>query len=120
MLAGLAVLRRTLHERAIGFIWQQARSAPPGQRLCPACGKPMRLVPAVNDPKAPALDVCPACQMIWFDTDEYDALPKAPPTPAAKEQLSPQAREAAAMLTLKSLQDRYAMEEAADDARNWD
>jgi membrane associated rhomboid family serine protease len=56
-----------------------------------------------GDEKAIHVDVCRACQFVWFDSEELMALPEAPapkPERATTEPLSPEAREQAAMAKL--------------------
>jgi membrane associated rhomboid family serine protease/ribosomal protein L37AE/L43A len=82
-----AVLRRTLSDPR----WTRLRRAAikTKQRAavaCPSCRRPARVV---SDGKVD-LDACRACQLFWFDAQELENLPHRP----AKEELSPQAREA--------------------------
>ncbi len=86
---GVGLLRRTAAREAVVRIWTAARAAPrrPG-RPCPSCLGPMVEVRAGS---GPAVDVCRACQLVWFDAREFEQIP---PAPAAEEpDLPPRARE---------------------------
>lgn len=59
-----------------------ARRTPPyGRRACPGCARPMALVPTISAPDAWSplkLDVCPRCELVWFDAREHEAWLAAP------------------------------------------
>ena len=59
------------------------------------------------------LDVCVACQFLWFDAEELEQLGQAlpPPKQEQKKELTPQAREAMAMMALRQEQASLAAEE---------
>ena len=84
-------------DRALRELWQIAQNVPASSAtMCPFCGIPMRQVMLPTPSGAVEVDVCirPACQLIWFDPGELEALPeKAAPT----EDLPPKAREALAL-----------------------
>jgi membrane associated rhomboid family serine protease/Zn-finger nucleic acid-binding protein len=92
-------------------IWVAARShaALPG-RACPGCEQPMRLVSV----EAQELDVCPRCQLLWFDGAELDALAATHrPAPTAREvalaereALPLEAREALARMRAEAVRER--------------
>ncbi|MBL8749151.1 MAG: rhomboid family intramembrane serine protease [Planctomycetes bacterium] len=80
----LPVLRRMVDPAALRDLWQRTLVAPRiGERDCPACLRPMLVVdaPAAGGPVA--LDVCPRCQLVWFDAAEFERLPagSVPPPP---------------------------------------
>lgn len=68
------------------------------------------------------LDVCVGCHFVWFDPREFEALPKLPGKPAEQETLSPQAREAVAMMRLEALKEQSAMSdmEARAPDHSWE
>ena len=68
-------MRRVTTGRWAIELWQQARdhpnhTGPP----CPSCRNSMVEVAAPTS----QLDVCLGCQLVWFDTDEYERAPVVP------------------------------------------
>jgi membrane associated rhomboid family serine protease len=53
------------------------------------------------------LDVCTGCHFVWFDTREFEALPKTPPKPSEKEALSPAAKEALALAQVEAIKGQW-------------
>ena len=108
-LVGAAVLRRCTAKAAFAEVWQQAQG---GQwtagRLCPSGSHPMRTVRSTAGHGPMQVDVCPACNLIWFDRDEFQALP-APP-PVVDRQLPPEAAEAFAIAKAEAIAQRQAGE----------
>ncbi|HLX69561.1 MAG TPA: rhomboid family intramembrane serine protease [Verrucomicrobiae bacterium] len=51
-----------------------ARTA--GQRPCPFCSRQMLQFPVENPPLQ--LDACRACNLVWFDAQEFEAIPEKP------------------------------------------
>jgi len=49
------------------------------------------------------LDVCRACQFVWFDATEYEQLPLSPAPPSEYEGLSPKSREQLAIFKVEQL-----------------
>ncbi len=70
----------------------------------------MREIPIVNADETVYLDVCPTCRLVWFDTNEYQTLPKIP-VEEEEENLSPKARELLALSKLELYKQR---QQAAD------
>ena len=101
----LELLRRAVPQPMVNRLWQRARSGEhPVNRSCPACKRRMAEVPvALDADRTLHLDVCTGCHVVWFDPREFESLPKLPPKPVEKEQLSPEAREAIAMAKLDAL-----------------
>ena len=88
-----SVLRRALSDPR----WTRLRRAAvaatqPAGVTCPSC---RRGTLRVSDGKVD-LDSCRTCQLFWFDAQELEGLPPRP----AKEELSPQAREAIVRLEM--------------------
>lgn len=55
---------------------------------------------AVTGEIAEYVDVCTGCHFIWFDTQEFEGLPKVPPTISDAQPLPKEAQEALAVLHL--------------------
>ena len=74
-----AVLRRYLKNETVNELWRTAMTqSTPSQRACPSCRQALRVFAASRDERRISLDLCKACQLMWFDTNELDAFPKAP------------------------------------------
>jgi membrane associated rhomboid family serine protease len=78
----------------------------------------MSEVPITRSKKNEILDVCTGCYLIWFDTHEYESLPKAAKSEPKELNLSMEAREALALVRLeviKSEQTNYDISEGGPD-----
>jgi Zn-finger nucleic acid-binding protein len=87
--AGLTVTEAYQHlqDDEIERAWEAAKTAQPGPRNCPICGRPMVVVTLdyTNDEQpaetpatkagSESVDVCTEDELIWFDPGEYEALP---------------------------------------------
>jgi hypothetical protein len=73
---GLTIIPTEAHgaEDALSRVWQQAESAAPGIRRCPSCEGEMAVVSLEGDAPVKA-DVCPLCEVLWFDSLEIEGLP---------------------------------------------
>jgi membrane associated rhomboid family serine protease/predicted RNA-binding Zn-ribbon protein involved in translation (DUF1610 family) len=118
---GLSTLRRDqVSGEFRGRLWHDSAHARTGDRACPHCGQRMRQVDVPAGPGRVELDVCRHCQTVWFDRAEYGQVPHNAAEPAAPGQGSSlpvadlRAREAAAMMRLRSLQERA---ETAEEGR---
>ena len=86
----LELLRHAVPQSLVNRLWQRARS---GQyatpRRCPACRQPMAEVPIIPaESQTTYLDVCTHCHFVWFDTQEFEELPRIPVGPLADEAVS--------------------------------
>lgn len=100
-LATVAALRRVFDARAVGEIWQSARTRDAhGGVTCPGCRRAMRAGDARFGGELSEVDACPSCLFVWLDADEYVRVPRAEPSRVAAP-LSPPAREAAARLEVQ-------------------
>ncbi len=102
----LELLRHAVPQSLVNRLWQRARS---GQyatpRRCPACRQPMAEVPIIPaESQTTYLDVCTHCHFVWFDTQEFEALPRIPVGPLADEAVSQKMKEAQALAQLEILQ----------------
>lgn len=74
-----AVLRRYLKNETVNELWRTAvTQSTPSRRLCPSCRQALRIFATSLDERRISLDLCKACQLMWFDTNELEAFPKAP------------------------------------------
>jgi membrane associated rhomboid family serine protease/Zn-finger nucleic acid-binding protein len=110
-LVALPILRKSIARSAINELWQAARTGQ-GQsgRPCPLGRHPMQNVQLTSTDPPLVIDVCLSCGEVWFDANEFEALPKPLPTstPSSKHvepKLSPEARRAAAMFKVAALQE---------------
>lgn len=112
----VSLLRRALKPEVASSLWRGTFTKTlPRIRPCPACEARMQEIGVALPEGSFVLDVCRACQFVWFDPQEYEALP-APPPPVPKEAPLPQsAKEVVAMAEVDRLRRRQA--EAAPD---WD
>lgn len=115
--ATVSLLRKNIPRDLVNELWQTARSGCcPHKRHCPACNKLMAEVPVQGGPKTELLDVCAVCQFVWFDTNEYEALPEEPRDPTPQEVLPPAARERLALLEIDAIRERAQRREGDEDA----
>ena len=82
-----------------------------GERECPFCGTPMRVLNTQEPPLE--LDACVTCITVWFDAPTYECLPQL--TGEATNSIPMQATEIIALNRLKELKERE--EEARKQAR---
>lgn len=100
----VSVLRRTVHRGAANQLWHLAREGQrTSSRLCPCCSKSMTEVVVSTQTPDVTLDVCCACQFVWFDATEYEQLPPLPAPASEYEGLSAKSREQLAMFKLEQL-----------------
>ncbi len=111
----LSVLRRRAPADFVRELWRAARRPDtPEGKPCPSCGRPAREVPGAYPV---LLDVCPRCQLVWFDPMELDTVPRpAPsaPTPAPKVQEAVARMEAAHKQEMRRLRTVGDWREAPD------
>lgn len=85
----LPVLRRVVDPALLRDLWSRTFEAPrTSGRACPSCQRPMLEVAPLADGEPVPLDVCPRCQIVWFDAEEYERMPAriaASPEPPAPE-----------------------------------
>jgi len=104
--ATLPLLRRLIAPAFIRALWQQASTeGHPARRACPCCEGRMKEISGETPGGTVFLDICPSCQLLWFDPGELATLPKVPP-PAAEPELPQEARERLAMLKVEEMRER--------------
>jgi len=112
--ASVELLRKVIPPAVINALWQHGRSGNyPRKRRCPVCTHHMSEIPIISQGRTEYLDVCATCRFVWFDTGEYERLPKTPPTKPEPQQPEPSAqeKEAIAMARLEALNARMKDEE---------
>ncbi len=74
----LSVIRQAIPEPIINEFWRKVTSIEHSQKkACPACNKLMSEVPIdINNEVFEYIDICRTCFFIWFDSDEFEALPQ--------------------------------------------
>ena len=114
---GISVLRKVAPNKLVNEMWLRARQddASPGAE-CAICHRPMAEVPIHTNNGTMALDVCAACQFVWFDTKELEQLPSIEREPSLRERLPEKAREQIALMQLKTLQEKERASEFGEDA----
>jgi len=122
--AGIATLRRErVASEFIGRAWRIARDETVSQgRPCPHCGRPMAVVPADTGGLEVEFDICMRCACFWFDPGERGALPTTPPASISEPELTPQAREAAALVKVDEIRKQYEESDgggAPDESWKW-
>lgn len=80
--ASISLLRQLVVQEEVNKLWQKAwQASERGSRVCPACQNHMFAVPVTEGPETFQLDVCKGCQFVWFDQQEFEAMPRVPPPP---------------------------------------
>lgn len=99
----ITVLKKAIRQDCAIDLWQRAfASSAVAGRSCPSCRHSMRGVGLRANGQAMRLDICPTCQFVWFDPDEFEALPAAPPPPVQLEDEVPlPVREAIALYEIE-------------------
>lgn len=74
-----AVLRKYLKNETVNELWRTAMTqSTPSRRACPSCKQALRVFATSRNGRRISLDLCKACQLMWFDKNELEAFPKAP------------------------------------------
>jgi membrane associated rhomboid family serine protease/Zn-finger nucleic acid-binding protein len=117
----LEALRHVVPSPLVNRLWQSARTGQyPAVRRCPACRRLMAEVPVLAaESRTLYLDVCTGCHFVWFDTREFETLPKIRPELPAYETLSPKAKEALALARLETLKQQSQAMDVADPPDHW-
>lgn len=103
----LSLLRKSIPANVINELWQTARTGSfPRHCICPSCRNRMAEVPAATEHGVQVLDVCTVCQFVWFDYNEYAALPSIPMAPSWEETLPQDTREKLAMLEVEAIRSK--------------
>lgn len=105
LMMGLSVLRKTTEPSFVNQLWQEARSARPGQGSpCPICRKPMALIS--RQESSIHFQICPFCEMFWLGSAEKAALPTPSVTAGGLSNLPPEAAEMVARIDAQIANER--------------
>jgi len=111
----LPVLRKAVEKGfvsgCVSAVWAKADAPGTG---CPVCHKTMREVAASGHERLMRVDVCFGCQLVWFDAQEFESVPAAPPrpketmlgVPEPNPHASQAVREAVALARVQSMADQ--------------
>jgi len=76
MAVNLALLREEKTREIVRELWSQSADKEPDGVLCPGCERAMIEVTCdLGKGMTLRLDLCRTCQMIWFDTKEFERWP---------------------------------------------
>lgn len=110
----IGILRKYIPAVLVNNLWQAARyESDRRRRPCPACNRKMAEVPVGGSGQPIYLDVCTSCQFVWFDPDEFQMLEEAARNIPVRKEPPTEAKVAAAMADIDSLQRKY--ERAANE-----
>ncbi len=108
--ATLPVLRRLLAPSTVNSLWQnmRANAGEASSIRCPSCDGALIRLKSGSGADDPLLDVCPACQAVWFDYGELKALPPLPKNPKTlpTRPLPQKAREHLALFQIKVIKEQ--------------
>jgi len=75
----------------------------PRMRQCPSCARLMQEI-SIGETAGPlVLDVCRACQFVWFDPREFEVMPPLPPKPVPVDRTPQAAKEAIAIMQVERM-----------------
>ena len=117
----IELIRKVIPPAVVNALWQCARTGKyPRKRPCPVCTHHMSEIPITSEEKTEYLDVCPPCHFTWFDTGEYERLPKTRQEKPKPDNLTDQQIETIALAKLATLNQRMKDEELGDSSPdNW-
>jgi membrane associated rhomboid family serine protease/Zn-finger nucleic acid-binding protein len=118
--ATVSLLRHVVRESTMRDLWARTFNQNlPRHRPCPSCAVPMQEVTLPAAEGALVLDVCRACQFVWFDAREFEAMPALPPEPAPVDRTPPAVRQALAVAEVERIgREQAAAEPDLSDWRN--
>jgi Zn-finger nucleic acid-binding protein len=114
----IELIRKAIPAKLVNQLWQRAKEENIShKRKCPSCRQLMSEIAIVSDNKTEYLDVCVTCRMLWFDTQEYQRLPKNPIEPGENDflkKMTPEQREKYAMAQLAMLKEKQELQEKVE------
>jgi membrane associated rhomboid family serine protease len=115
------VLRKSIDPTCVAEIAGAAVTSPNRKGCaCPMCSLPMTEVAVDMEGHEITLDVCQACAFVWFDSEEYELLPPAPPPSHIlgeidMSKMSPEAREKLAMAQVQEMGEQSRAQDPVPD-----
>jgi Zn-finger nucleic acid-binding protein len=101
----LPLVRKELQPEVFKDLWRQLTTGKARRgRPCPRCQQPLKEVATGGAEGTVVVDVCRACQMLWFDEAELASLPRSPGGQIQKEELPEELRLAMATQKVGQLQ----------------
>ncbi len=115
----ISILRKSVPASIVNEFWSRVKSKEfPEKKYCPACDQLMSEVPIVHGEKSIYIDICKKCNFIWFDSNEFESLPRTEIYEVKeKEQLPMKAREALAKLEIEFMAKKQRQEDAVNEQR---
>jgi Zn-finger nucleic acid-binding protein len=114
--AHVGLLREVLPATMVGRLWSQARAATVRHgRKCPLCSRPTALQLTHQNK---TIEVCPLCQIIWFDPGDFPGNPAQLEAAFPRPALSPRAREALAIAQTQLIREQADREERRERMRD--
>lgn len=114
--ATISLLRHLVNGDTMRELWLRTFDQRlPRVRSCPSCRARMLQLSLPARGQTLVLDVCRTCQFVWFDAQEFEALPPLPPKPVVVDPLPPAARQALAIAQVERM-----AQEQAEAAPDWD
>lgn len=107
----MALLRRQLEPQSAKELWSRTLASTAWSLPCPACNATDVQVHLVIHGVTVELDVCRTCTCVWFDANERERLPDAPPPPDPVDELPPELRQRLAILQVEAMAEAARAEE---------
>lgn len=111
----ISTMRTYVPREMVNSFWNAARNQPFARnRICPSCRQPMAEVPVSGE--SFAIDVCTRCGFVWFDSGEYQQLPKTPEeVPPVRKTLPPEITQRMALSDVERLREAAHIEKSVPD-----
>ena len=114
----VSLLRHIVNPAAMRELWSRTFNRTlPRHRPCPSCTVPMQEVAIGLATGSLTLDVCRACQFVWFDPREFEVMPPASLKPVPVDRTPQAVKEAVAIAQVEQMARQQAEEEP--DLTDW-
>ncbi|MBQ7650483.1 MAG: NYN domain-containing protein [Victivallales bacterium] len=74
MTAKMSTLKNVFAEESLTELKEQAKSLEHSGCVCPECSSQMSILRVASGRQHVEIDVCPDCNAIWYDKDEFESL----------------------------------------------